>query len=445
MQLNDFNFRRQILIQFLILFQYLSAEVKFKSATHTLNDEQVTWCRSAIRKCHDLLKDTPPGGPHFDQGTRHILEREEIWNKWKNDGCPNYVKEKSANKPTASKRQKPTTSDFLADSGSTKKFAFDYSDITRLCNIDHANLEACKEPARLFLPTLRDFFDEAIEQMDPSAQVERQYYLTNQTDWAWKALRLLAKRSSYYFMQNQNVKTISEYLEAICNKLSKVYIILFWKIFLHFLIYIIIKKEFASELQKEQQMQKELLQKEEEQARHNEPENEEDEDLGNEFDEEQGHHKSALAAAGANDDLQDTQETMNTSARNDYEASCSPGNVSPAGREKLADYEIANSPVVATEKKTLLDEELINVVVESVESGLEWQKIAICLGMDEDTISFIENEGTDVKEQCRKILQLWREREEKRALPKIVLEALRGVERKALAERFEAKLNEWSL
>jgi THO complex subunit 1 len=31
LQLNDSNFRRQILIQFLILFQYLSADVKFKT------------------------------------------------------------------------------------------------------------------------------------------------------------------------------------------------------------------------------------------------------------------------------------------------------------------------------------------------------------------------------------------------------------------------------
>ena len=31
LQLNDSNFRRQLLIQFLIMFQYLNAEVKFKS------------------------------------------------------------------------------------------------------------------------------------------------------------------------------------------------------------------------------------------------------------------------------------------------------------------------------------------------------------------------------------------------------------------------------
>ena len=64
--------------------------------------------------------------------------------------------------------------------------------------------------------------------------------------------------------------------------------------------------------------------------------------------------------------------------------------------------------------------------------------------MDEDTISFIENDKTGVKEQCKKILQLWKEREEKKAFPEIILQALQSLENKAHAEIFEAKLNEWS-
>ena len=93
--------------------------------------------------------------------------------------------------------------------------------MSKLCNVNHDNLEACKDSERQFLPTLKEFFEEAIEQLDPANQVDKEYQLVNQTDWAWKSLRLLAKRSSLYFMQNQNVKTISEYLEAICNKLGK--------------------------------------------------------------------------------------------------------------------------------------------------------------------------------------------------------------------------------
>ena len=221
LQLNDSNFRRQILIQFLILFQYLSAEVKFKISNQILNEEQNTWCKSAIKRVHELLKETPPSGTKFTHNVKHILEREDIWNKWKNEGCPNYVKEKQPPKKAQVKRLKPVTSDFVPKFG-RNFIAENQSDIVNLCNINHDNLEACKDVNRQFLPSLKEFFDEAIEQMDPENQVEKQYYLSRQTDWAWKALRLLAKRSSYYFMQNQNVKTISEYLETICAKLSKV-------------------------------------------------------------------------------------------------------------------------------------------------------------------------------------------------------------------------------
>ena len=221
LQLNDSNFRRQILIQFLILLQYLNAEVKFKTSNQVLNEEQNSWCRSTTKKVNDLMKETPSNGSKFTHNVKRILDREEIWNKWKNEGCPNYVREKK-NLPAKSplKRPKPVSSDFVIKSN--KKFMSDQSDIGKLCNINHDNLEACKDPNREFLPSLKEFFDEAIEQLDPVNQVEKQYYLTNQTDWAWKALRLLVKRSAFYFIQNQNVKTISEYLEAICNKLNKV-------------------------------------------------------------------------------------------------------------------------------------------------------------------------------------------------------------------------------
>lgn len=95
----------------------------------------------------------------------------------------------------------------------------------KLCQVNHGNLEACRDSARQFLPTVREFFDEAIDQLDPANQVERAYWLIMQPDWAWTALRLLAKRSPHYFMQmNQNARPIHEYLEGICIRLSKGYL-----------------------------------------------------------------------------------------------------------------------------------------------------------------------------------------------------------------------------
>ncbi|KAK6294175.1 hypothetical protein J4Q44_G00350050 [Coregonus suidteri] len=43
LQLSDSNFRRHILLQYLILFQYLKGQVKFKSSSWILNDDQCSW------------------------------------------------------------------------------------------------------------------------------------------------------------------------------------------------------------------------------------------------------------------------------------------------------------------------------------------------------------------------------------------------------------------
>lgn len=132
---------------------------------------------------------------------------------------------------------KPVCSDFIAnrslglgisaaasESISTSNGPQPVSVMGKLCQVNHGNLEACRDSTRQFLPSIREFFEEAIEQLDPANEVERQYWLIAQPDWAWKALRLLAKRSPHYFMQmNQNAKPINEYLEGICTKLGKEY------------------------------------------------------------------------------------------------------------------------------------------------------------------------------------------------------------------------------
>ena len=264
-------------------------------------------------------------------------------------------------------------------------------------------MEACKDTARQFLPSLKDFFDEAIEQLDPANQVEKQYHLSNQTDWSWKALRLLAKRSAFYFMQNQNVKTISEYLEAICNKLSK---------------------EFSSEQQQLAQQQQIQLQQSQKQLPN--PihvtstviENIENENsqLGNDdesvqIDDEQTTNVNNSMAGQTStinvdldqklieheiksepliDENNDNNESMNTSlARNDLEM---PGTPQETIQVKI---EVFNA-------------ELIDLISENIQCVQEWKNIATFLKMDAETISFIENENQDLRHQCTKILQLWK-------------------------------------
>ena len=88
LQLSDSNFRRYILVQFLILFQYLKSTVKFKNETQILTEDQAKWITEFTEQAYSLINETPPNGQEFSKAVKHILKREEQWNTWKNDGCP---------------------------------------------------------------------------------------------------------------------------------------------------------------------------------------------------------------------------------------------------------------------------------------------------------------------------------------------------------------------
>lgn len=52
---------------------------------------------------------------------------------------------------------------------------FHSDELTRLWNLNHDNMEACKLESREFMPSLDEFFAEAIEQADPVNMVEEEY------------------------------------------------------------------------------------------------------------------------------------------------------------------------------------------------------------------------------------------------------------------------------
>lgn len=85
LQLRDSLFRRHILVQLLILIQYLENPIKFKS--ESLMKEQLNWVKETKTKVYKLLKETPPNGEQFCLYCQKLLQREEIWMEWKNDSC----------------------------------------------------------------------------------------------------------------------------------------------------------------------------------------------------------------------------------------------------------------------------------------------------------------------------------------------------------------------
>ncbi|XP_029446959.1 THO complex subunit 1 [Rhinatrema bivittatum] len=222
LQLSDSNFRRHILLQYLILFQYLKGQVKFKSSNYVLLDEQSLWIEDTTKLVHQLLCETPPVGDKFSKMIEHILNTEENWNAWKNEGCPSFVKERPLDsKPTKIVKKRPAPEEFLGK-GPNKKIIMGNEELTRLWNLCPDNIEACRADNREFMPTLEEFFEEAIEQADPVNMVESEYKVVNNSNYGWRALRLLARRSPHFFQPtNQQYRSLPEYLESMVIKLAK--------------------------------------------------------------------------------------------------------------------------------------------------------------------------------------------------------------------------------
>ncbi|CAE1172265.1 THOC1 [Acanthosepion pharaonis] len=222
LQLADSNFRRYVLVQFLIFMQYLNAPVKFKNANYVLTEDQNVWLKTTEEKVYLLLKETPPDGEIFAKSIQHILKREENWNVWKNDGCPSFERNKPATDVHHKQRvkRKSLGADLMASGGKIIKMG--NPELTRLWNLCPDNNEACKSEKRIFLPTLEDFFVDAIEQADPEAMMDEDLKLVNEQVFQWKALRLLARRSPHFFTHtHQPAVSLPVYLESMVTKLAK--------------------------------------------------------------------------------------------------------------------------------------------------------------------------------------------------------------------------------
>lgn len=229
LQLSDGMFRRQLYIQFLILFRYLTANIKFKGSQLVLTESQKAWISKTEPMIYELLNETPPDGKTFAKYVKHLMSREEFWTSWKNDGCPSFVKNKSKVDSSADirkgrKRRNPSELPRIAQDFINKKaLGMGSPELTKLWECSD-NLEACKSPKREFLPSLKDFFEESFEQEDPKNEIEDEYKSTNNANFQWKALRLLSKRSQLFFQGQpvqQQFKTIPKYLSSTILKLAK--------------------------------------------------------------------------------------------------------------------------------------------------------------------------------------------------------------------------------
>lgn len=221
LQLSDSNFRRSVLVQLLILFQYLNSTVKFKADNHCLTQVQIDWLKETESTVYKLIVESPPNGRKFADSVRHMLSREELWNSWKNEGCKEFKRPEAASSSsstggedpsppprTALKRPRRTLGDLIRDSTKQGKFFMGNPELTRLWNTCPDNLQACKGEDRNFLPSLESYLDGSKEKQDPSFE--------------WRALRLLARQSPHFFtLFNSPSYKVADYLESVRKKIQK--------------------------------------------------------------------------------------------------------------------------------------------------------------------------------------------------------------------------------
>jgi len=105
LQIADTHFRRQFLLQLLILMNHLLSFTKATKAAwttprnrslhmeFTLEESDAQWVQETSTKIVEELRQTTPNGRIFADTVSTILERERNWVKWKNELCTPFDKE----------------------------------------------------------------------------------------------------------------------------------------------------------------------------------------------------------------------------------------------------------------------------------------------------------------------------------------------------------------
>lgn len=180
LELKDPSFRRHILLQCLILFDYLKAPGKNDKESPETMKEEIKSCEDRVKK---LLEMTPPRGKEFLCSIEHILERVKNWVWWKRDGCPAFEKQPIEKKTAQDgvKKRKP-------------RWRLGNKELSQLWKWSDQNPNALTDPQRVRTPAITDYWKPLAEDMDESAGIEAEYHHKNNRVYCWKGMRLSARQ-----------------------------------------------------------------------------------------------------------------------------------------------------------------------------------------------------------------------------------------------------------
>lgn len=210
LQFNDMNMRRCFLVQLLIVVQYLELPVvDSKPESCVLDKVQLAWFSTITKRVYHLLESMPnqDEGRRFLGLIRHVLKREELWNKWKNDKCTKpkdlqkfAEEEEMVNmRGTYNKRRK--ISDELKSAKPYNMHVIGSQEMSKLWNM--------KQTEKFNPPDLDKYLN---------VPEEKQEELFQDPNYSFRVLRLL-RRSPHFFEQTSaTIVGIKDYLKIAASR-----------------------------------------------------------------------------------------------------------------------------------------------------------------------------------------------------------------------------------
>mmetsp|Transcript_38925 Transcript_38925/g.69706 ORF Transcript_38925/g.69706 Transcript_38925/m.69706 type:complete len:558 (-) Transcript_38925:145-1818(-) len=194
LQLQDPSFRRNFLVQCLILFHFARKAVVGREERATLGAEQRGEVEALEAAVVAQLRATPHSGPKFAEAVQKLLERESAWVAWKASGAPSF--DRTPNAPPAPADEKPPRKRSRVASHSV---VLGRPALDHLWNLTESNTSCLNAEDRGDLPTCREFLEVVLDQMEPEEGIEDAYKQKEDKVYLWKALRLLARQNLQVF------------------------------------------------------------------------------------------------------------------------------------------------------------------------------------------------------------------------------------------------------
>ncbi|KAJ3084861.1 hypothetical protein HK100_009243 [Physocladia obscura] len=232
LQIKDVSFRRQIMVQMLIIFQFFMGLVNKQqlgvsdgsipnsaapppAATagpankalsflaYVLSEAQESWVNQIRTRVVRALEQTGPNGRRFLTTLTTVITHEANWIKWKADSCPGFEKRLSE-KLEIRKR-------FLEQSLARNKEFMGSAELNILKMAESDPKILLKDSRRSTVKSLEEFLQPLADQLNDDGTVaegvEAEYLHSKNRTFNWKAYRTALTANFHFFKDIDNIDT----------------------------------------------------------------------------------------------------------------------------------------------------------------------------------------------------------------------------------------------